>query len=55
MVPYWSRKEIDGAEKPLAGKEIFWVEDAVELFYLQIQGSGRIHLENGKEIRNNFV
>ncbi len=54
VVPYWSRKEIDGAEKPLAGKEIFWVEDAVELFYLQIQGSGRIHLENGKEILVNY-
>ncbi len=31
--------------------EIAWVDDPVELFFLQIQGSGRIKLTNGKTIR----
>ncbi|KUP94807.1 murein transglycosylase A [Tritonibacter horizontis] len=33
------------------GLEIAWVDDPVELFFLQIQGSGRIKLTNGSTIR----
>lgn len=33
------------------GLEIAWVDDPVELFFLQIQGSGRIKLQNGSVIR----
>jgi len=33
------------------GLEIAWVDDAVELFFLQIQGSGRIRLTDGTVIR----
>jgi len=56
LVPYPSRAEIDG-EGFLAGKglEIVWVDDPVELFYLHIQGSGKIILPGGKEMRVNFA
>ncbi|GGH29197.1 membrane-bound lytic murein transglycosylase A [Cribrihabitans marinus] len=33
------------------GLEIAWVDDPVELFFLQIQGSGRIRLPDGRRIR----
>lgn len=33
------------------GLEIAWVDDPVELFFLQIQGSGRIKLQDGSVIR----
>lgn len=33
------------------GLEIAWVDDPVELFFLQIQGSGRIRLRDGSTIR----
>ena len=33
------------------GLEIAWVDDPVELFFLQIQGSGRIRLDDGSVIR----
>lgn len=33
------------------GLEIAWVDDPVELFFLQIQGSGRIRLPDGRFIR----
>jgi membrane-bound lytic murein transglycosylase A len=48
VVPYFSREEIDTAAA-LAGKgyELAWVADPVGLFFLQIQGSGRIRLVNG--------
>lgn len=48
VVPYFNRAEIDAGQAPaLRGRELFWVEDPVELFFLQIQGSGRIQLEDG--------
>ena len=48
FIPYYSRREID-VDGVLQGKnlEIVWVADPVELFSLQIQGSGKIKLEDG--------
>ncbi len=37
------------------GLEIAWVDDPVELFFLQIQGSGRIRLTNGRTIRVGYA
>jgi len=48
VVPYFSRAEIDNRRRPLAGHEIVWVDDPVALFFLQVQGSGRIRLTNGE-------
>jgi len=45
VVPYWSRADIDGAQR-LRGQELLWVDDPVEAFFLQIQGSGRVRLIN---------
>lgn len=50
VVPYFSRAEIDAATRPLAGNELLWVDDAVALFMLQIQGSGRVQLPDGDEL-----
>jgi membrane-bound lytic murein transglycosylase A len=50
--PWLSRRQIltsgvmDGR-----GLEIAWVDDPVELFFLQVQGSGRIRFEDGRMIR----
>ena len=35
--------------------EIAWVDDPVELFFLQIQGSGRIKLQSGESIRVGYA
>ncbi|SDI77588.1 murein transglycosylase A [Aliiruegeria lutimaris] len=50
--PWATRAQIE-EEGLLAGRglEIAWVEDPVELFFLQIQGSGRIRLPGGQVIR----
>ena len=51
LVPYWERGQIeDGA---LAGKglEIAWAADPYELFFLHIQGSGRVVTPDGQVIR----
>ena len=49
LVPYYDRKKIEN-DRPLEGntKVIAWVKDPIDLFFLQIQGSGKIYLENGK-------
>jgi membrane-bound lytic murein transglycosylase A len=55
VVPYWARGDIDNDTAPLKGREILWVDDAVELFFLQIQGSGRVRLENGDIVRVGYA
>ena len=50
--PWLTRREIlEGDTMRGRGLEIAWVDDPVELFFLQIQGSGRIRLPNGDRIR----
>ena len=54
-VLYFTRAEIeDGA---LAGKglELAWAKDPVDLFFLEIQGSGRIHFDDGTEMRVGYA
>lgn len=56
VVPYFNRAEIDaGLDQSLKGRELFWVEDPVELFFLQIQGSGRIELEDGTRVKVGYA
>lgn len=54
VVPYFERAEIDAGDDPLSGRELFWVEDPVELFFLHIQGSGRIRLPDGELAMVNY-
>ena len=52
---YYTRKEInDGA---LAGKrlELLYVDDPVDLFFMHIQGSGRVTLQDGSTIRLGYA
>ena len=51
FVPYYSRMDID-EKKVLKGRglEIAWLKDPVDVAFLQIQGSGRLILQNGEII-----
>ncbi len=56
VVPYFNRAEIDaGLDRALKGHELFWVENPVDLFFLQIQGSGRIELEDGTRVKIGYA
>ncbi|SOD39893.1 murein transglycosylase A [Nitrosovibrio sp. Nv4] len=55
VVPYYSRSDIASNPSRLQGKELLWVDDEVELFFLQIQGSGRVELENGEIVRVGYA
>lgn len=43
---YWTREEIDTLGKA-AGNELAWLKDPLDVFFLQVQGSGLIRLRDG--------
>jgi membrane-bound lytic murein transglycosylase A len=43
---YWTRAEIDTRNKA-AGSELAWLKDPLDVFFLQVQGSGLIRLRDG--------
>ena len=55
VVPYYDRAQIETGRAPVRGKEIVWVDDPVALFFLHIQGSGRVLLDNGDTIRVGYA
>lgn len=54
--PYLTRREID-EDRALAGRglELAWLTDPVDLFFLQVQGSGRISLPDGSVMRVGYA
>jgi membrane-bound lytic murein transglycosylase A len=54
VVPYYSRAELETAGL-LRGREIVWVDDALDAFVLQVQGSGRVQLTSGDTIRLQYA
>ena len=53
IVPYNARADMSKA--PLAGKELLYVDDPVEAFFLEVQGSGRIALDTGETVRVSYA
>lgn len=39
----------------LAGGELLWLDDPVEAFFLQVQGSGRVRLRDGRVLRVGYA
>ncbi len=55
FVLYHDRRAIESGVLAGRGLEIAWAEDPVDLFFLQIQGSGRIRLPDGDVIRIGYA
>ncbi len=55
VVPYYSRADIDADPALLKGHEIVWVDDPIDVFFLHIQGSGQVQLENGERVRVGYA
>lgn len=51
FVPYYDRAAIDDGALIGKGLEIAWAADPIELFFLQIQGSGRLKLPDGQTMQ----
>ena len=50
-IPYFTRGEIEDGALNGKGLEIAWAADPVELFFLEIQGSGRLRYPDGRVVR----
>jgi len=55
VVPYPARADIDRRPDRFGGTELAWVDDAVESFFLHIQGSGQVQLESGERLRLGYA
>ena len=55
VVPYYARGDIERGGSPLQGNELLWVDDAVDAFFLHIQGSGQVELESGERVRLGYA
>jgi len=55
VLPYYTRADIEAGKAPLQGREIVWIDDPVELFFLHVQGSGQVRLEEGGSIRVSYA
>lgn len=55
IVPYLDRADIESEKPPLAGLELVWVENIIDLYFLHIQGSGRIQLAEGGIMRVGYA
>ncbi len=54
-VQYYSREQIEAGALAGRGLEIAWLEDPVEAYFLQVQGSGRIRLADGRVLRLGYA
>jgi membrane-bound lytic murein transglycosylase A len=54
LVPYYDRAQIEDGAIAGRGLEIGWLKSQTDLLFAQIQGSARIHLEDGSTIRINY-
>lgn len=55
LVPYPSRAEIAAGALDGRRLELLWVDDPVDAFFLHIQGSGRVVLDDGRVVRVGFA
>lgn len=55
LIPFETRGQIDDGALAGQGLEIGWAEDYIELFFLQIQGSGRVALPDGSVMRIGYA
>jgi membrane-bound lytic murein transglycosylase A len=54
-VQYLSRAQIEGGALQGRGLELAWLDDPVEVYFLQVQGSGRIVLPDGSVMRVGYA
>jgi membrane-bound lytic murein transglycosylase A len=55
LLPYYSRGEWDTQASQRNGNVLFWADDPLDVFFLQIQGSGQIVLDDGRRVRVGYA
>ena len=55
LVPYYSRAEWEPQESKRSPEALLWIDDPIDLFFMQIQGSGQVQLADGSRVRLNYA
>lgn len=55
LIPYYSRSEWTPQESKRSPEALLWIDDAIDLFFMQIQGSGQVQLTDGSRVRLNYA
>lgn len=55
LVPYYTRAQIDAGALAGAAQSVVWVDNAVDAFFLHIQGSGIVQMEDGTLLRVGYA
>jgi membrane-bound lytic murein transglycosylase A len=55
ILPYWSRAELAERKAQMKDKVLLWVNDPIEGFFLEVQGSGRVQLPDGSLVRLGYA
>ena len=55
LIPYYDRAAIEDGALAGRGLELAWVADPVEAFFLAVQGSGRVRMADGAEMRVGYA
>jgi membrane-bound lytic murein transglycosylase A len=55
VLPYWSRADIEAGRGVTPDKVLAWADDPIDAVFLQIQGSGRVQLEDGTLLRLGYA
>ena len=55
LVPYWDRAAIEAGALDRQRLGIMWLADPIDAFVLQIQGSGRVLLDDGRVVRVSYA
>jgi membrane-bound lytic murein transglycosylase A len=54
-MPYYTRAEIWAGALQGRAHELLYLDDAIELFYMQVQGSGLVRLDDGSNVRLTYA
>jgi membrane-bound lytic murein transglycosylase A len=55
LVPYYDRAQIVGGALARRRLELLWLADPVDAYFLQVQGSGRVDLPDGRVVRVTYA
>ncbi len=55
LVPYFNRAEIETHDSPIKQNAFIYIDDIIDVFFLHIQGSGLVQLENGTSVHVGYA
>lgn len=55
LVPYFTRAEWATQEASRSDGALLWIDDPLDLFFMQIQGSGQVALDDGTRVRVGYA